>query len=74
MPEFIKNSDGGMDWSKFFMAIAMAALFFFQGYNQMQHTETKNIQEVHHEEIQHIMTKQEILEMIELNNANTTHK
>ena len=66
MPDFVKHSNGEMDWAKFFMAIAMAALFFFQGYNQMQHTETKNIQQVHNDEIKHILTKEEILELIEL--------
>ena len=76
MPDFIKKDNGSPDWERIFMAMAMAALFFFQGYSQMQHKETKNMQAEHSEvqkqhdkEITKLVTREEIREMIEASHA-----
>lgn len=64
MPDILKNDLGQMDWTKFFMAIAMAALFFFQGMSHVNISTTKEIQAKHAVEIKEVVTKEAILEMI----------
>ena len=41
MPDFIKKPTGEIDYSKFFMSIAVAVVFVLQAWSQMQHTQAK---------------------------------
>ena len=65
------NDVNNIDFQKILLAVAMAALFFFQGMSQVQHTTTKETQKEHGNEIKEIITKEAILEMIvtEINKA-----
>ena len=36
MPDFVKHSNGNVDWSKLFMGVAMAVVFVMQQYHAIQ--------------------------------------
>ena len=42
MPDFVKHSNGDIDWSKMFMGFAMALVFVMQQYHAMQVADLKS--------------------------------
>ncbi len=41
MPDFVKHSNGDMDWSKLFMGLAVAIVFIMQQYHTIQVADLK---------------------------------
>ena len=42
MPDFVKHSNGDIDWSKMFMGFAVALVFVMQQYHAMQVSDLKS--------------------------------
>ena len=50
MPEYLKKEEGGVNWDKFFMSIAVAVVFVFQGYSQVtQNNHSEQIEKIEKE-------------------------
>ena len=41
MPDFVKHSNGEIDWSKLFMGFALALVYIMQSYHAMQVADLK---------------------------------
>jgi len=41
MPDFVKHSNGDIDWSKLFMGFALALVYIMQSYHAMQVADLK---------------------------------
>ena len=41
MPDFVKHSNGDVDWSKMFMGFALALVYIMQSYHAMQVADLK---------------------------------